>query len=128
MESAGGECGDKIFLPLLSSSHALSDKHLSGFFFWSKGGKMRRAFNKKAQKATHFMLLYERRRRKERNKEKKSAFILLHFFMTNIIALYQKMFHLTPPENIPLCHCHLNFFLIFFCVPPPFYPPIPNCV
>lgn len=44
----------------------------------------------------------EKERKERKGKARKSAFILLHFFMTNIIALYKKMLSLTPSIPLPL--------------------------
>jgi hypothetical protein len=92
MESARGECGDKIF----SSHFALSDsKHLSGF-----GNAEERSTRKHKRRHILCCFMKDDDERRERRRKGKSAFILLHFFMTNIIALYgKKMFRLTPKKH-----------------------------
>lgn len=129
MESAGGECGDKIFFSLLVFLSCLVRQQTSLRFFLVGGGKMRRAFNKKAQKATHFMLLYERRRRKERKKEKEKCFYSF--------ALFYDKYHCFVPENVsshtlrehPFMPLPLEFLSHFLLCSPLFFPPIPElCV
>jgi hypothetical protein len=114
------------FLPFPSPSslpYALSDgKHLSGFASFSVCRGMRRTFNKKAQKATHFMLLYERRRRKGK-KGKEKCFYSFALFYDKYHCFVRENVSSHTPENIPLCHCHLNFFIISFCVLPLSRPP-----
>jgi hypothetical protein len=78
----------RFFASLLSDS-----KHLRRVF---RGEEMRRTFNKKAQKATHFMLLYETTTKKKEGKEK-----CFYSF-----ALFYDKYHCFVPENVFVSHPH----------------------
>lgn len=110
MESARGECGDKIFSPLL----------LLSFFLpclvrqqTSLGFEDAKSVQQESTKGdTFYAALWGTTTKGEKMKEReKSAFILCTF--------YDK-YHCFVRENVsshtrehPSCHCHLNFFIIF---------------
>lgn len=129
MESAREECRDKIFSPLFLHLRLVRQQtslRVSAFFFFGRG--MRKNVQQESTKGdTFYAALWETTTKKER-KEKKSAFILLHFFMTNIIALYQKMFRLTPWRTSLYAIATWISLSFSFVLPPFFFFPFPNCV
>jgi hypothetical protein len=123
--NARGECGDKIFslfLPLLPILTPCQTANISpGSLLFRCVGECEERSTRK-HKRRHILCCFMRRRRKGK-KGKEKCFYSFALFYDKYHCFVPENVSSHTPKNIPLCHCHLNFFIISFCVLPLSRPP-----